>query len=62
MTYETIQSLSTKNDKFTTMKQIVEISCNSCGYDRGILTFSDYASTGLVKCNNPNCEEQINIL
>jgi hypothetical protein len=59
MTYKTIQSLSTRDEKFTTTKEIVEISCDSCDYDRGILTFSSYASAGIVTCNNPDCSETI---
>jgi hypothetical protein len=33
-----------------------------CGYDRGILTHSSYASAGLVKCNNPQCKYQVDTL
>jgi len=56
MEYTTIKQLSDSN-KFTTTKQIVEINCEYCNYDRGILTFSTYSSSGSVKCNNPNCEK-----
>jgi len=59
MTYKIVKKLSTKEEKFTTTKQIVEISCESCGYDRGILTHSSYASAGCVTCNNPDCENTI---
>jgi hypothetical protein len=59
MTYKTIQKLSTREEKFTTAKEIVEISCDCCGYDRGILTYSDYASVGIVTCNNPDCDNTI---
>jgi len=61
MTYKTIQNLRPK-EKFTTTKKIVEIDCDMCGYDRGLLTRSSYASAGLVKCNNPHCEYQIDTL
>jgi hypothetical protein len=59
MTYKPVKYLSTKDKKFTTTKQIVEIRCELCGYDRGILTHSSYASAGLVKCNNPECNHRI---
>jgi len=59
MGYKTIQSLTTKQEKFTTAKEIVEISCDSCGYDRGLYTYSSYASVGTIKCNNPKCNETI---
>ena len=62
MTFKTIKSLSTRNDKFTTTKEIVEISCDSCEYNRGLLNYSSYASTGLVSCNNPECSNQIDTL
>jgi len=61
MTYKTIQNLKPK-EKFATTKKIVEIDCEMCGYDRGILTQSSYASVGLVKCNNPQCEYQVDTL
>jgi hypothetical protein len=58
MTYKTIKGLET-TEKYITTKEIVEISCESCGYDRGILRYSSYASTGSVFCNNPNCKHLI---
>lgn len=58
MTYKTIKGLKT-TEKFETTKEIVEISCERCDYDRGILRFSSYASVGSVHCNNPNCEHLI---
>jgi len=53
--YNTIKSIG-KNKKSTTSRKIVEINCEFCGYDRGILTYSSYASRGSVVCNNPYCE------
>lgn len=58
MSYKTIKGLKPK-EKFTTTKKIVEISCDSCDYDRGLLTFSTYASAGIVTCNNPNCKHLV---
>jgi hypothetical protein len=55
MTYKTIQKLSTREEKFTTTKQIVEKECPKCGYDRAILVHSSFASAGTITCNNPNC-------
>ena len=56
MTFKTIKSLSTRK------KEIVEISCDSCGYDRGLLNYSSYVSDELVTCNNPECGNQIDTL
>lgn len=58
MTYKTIKTLKPE-EKATTTKEIVEISCEKCGYDRGILHYSSYASIGSVHCNNPNCKHFI---
>ena len=59
MSYKVIQNLSTECNQWLTTSQIVEISCDNCDYDRGILSFSDIASAGMVTCNNPECESTI---
>lgn len=55
--YKTIRYLEPES-KWTDIHKIVEKECESCEYDRATLSYSDYASAGVIICNNPNCKSK----
>lgn len=53
------------NDKLTDLWENIDftdtVNCPTCGFDRCMVTYNSLASTGLVTCKNPDCNEQIEI-